>query len=199
MDKTPPQIKRCPAPRAAPTLRPRAARAISRRVVGAGMAIAMVSTVTGCGMFAPPPPPPPKPPPPPPKLAITVVAAARLNPDSTGRPSPVTVRIYELKSPAQFGNADFMMLFDQDKSVLAGDIVAREEFVLRPGESKGFNKLLAPETQAIGVMAAFRDLERAKWRGVAMLAAGKDNTVAISLDDVYVKVAHSAKDVVAPK
>jgi type VI secretion system protein VasD len=165
----------------------------SRRRAALSLVFGAIGALPGCGMFAPPPPPPPKPPPPPPKLAISIAAATRLNPDANGRNSPVVVRLYEFKSAAQFGNADFMALFDQDKSVLAGDIVTREEFMLRPGEKKAIDKLLSPDVQAIGVMAAFRDLERAKWRAVAVLAVGKDNVVVIDLEDVAVRIAQSAK------
>ena len=163
------------------------------------MAVGLAASLLGCAMFAPPPPPPPPPPepppppPPPPKLAISIVAAAQLNPDSRARSSPVVVRIYELKSATQFASADFMALFDQDRTVLASDIVVREEFVMQPGETKAINKLLAPETQAIGVMAAFRDLEQARWRGVALLTPGKDNTVTIHLEGVFIKITHSVQ------
>ena len=34
--------------------------------------------------------------------------------------------------------------------------------MLRPGESKPLNKPLSPDTKFIGVMAAFRELERAR-------------------------------------
>lgn len=96
------------------------------------------------------------------------------------------VRIYELKSATQFALAYFMALFDQDRTVLASDIVVREEFVMQPGETKAIDELLAPETQAIGVVAAFRDLKRAPWRGVALLTPGKDNTVTTHLEGVFI-------------
>ena len=85
-----------------------------------------------------------------------------------------------------------MSLFEQDKTVLANDIVTREEFVIRPGDTQTIDKLLPPETQAIGVMAAFRDLNRAQWRALAILAPAKDNTVVIELEDVMVKTTQSA-------
>lgn len=145
----------------------------------------------GCSLFAPPPPPPPpppEPPPPPPRLVLRFVASKKVNPDARSRPSPVVVRLYELKSEAQFNAADFMSLNDQDKTALADDIVAREEFVLQPGETKLVDGLLSPETRAVGVMAAFRDLERARWRSVATTKPGRDNRFDFQLDDVFVSV-----------
>jgi type VI secretion system protein VasD len=196
MDKTRSCNANCPAPAAPSAGQPVETRTATRRIWLVAFALGLVSSLSACGMFSPPPPPPPKPPPPPPpppKLAISIVAAAQLNPDASARPSPVVVRLYELKSATQFGGAGFMLLFDQDRSALAGDIVVREEFVMRPGDTKVVDKLLSPETQAIGVMAAFRDLERAQWRGVVALTPGKDNTVVIDLADVFVKMSQSAK------
>ena len=72
----------------------------------------------------------------PPKPAVvagSIQAAAQLNPSVNKRPSPLQVRIYELKAAAAFGSADFMSLYQSDQSALASEFVAREEFVLQPG------------------------------------------------------------------
>jgi len=101
------------------------------------------------------------------------------------------VRIYELKSAARFASADFMSLFQQDSSALGPDVIARDEFVLQPDGLQSISRLLAPETQAIGVMAAFRDLDRAKWRAVVDVTPGRDNSVTVELDGLEVKVSRS--------
>jgi type VI secretion system protein VasD len=93
-----------------------------------------------------------------------IVAAAGLNPSVTQRPSPLRLRLYELKSATAFNQADFMALYQQDQTALGADLVAREEFVLQPGESKPLTRALAPETRVIGFVAIYRDLERAVWR-----------------------------------
>lgn len=114
-------------------------------------------------------------------LTIDVLAAANLNPSTSGRPSPVVVRIYELKAAAPFESADFISLFDKDQATLGGDVIARDEFVLSPGESMAIKRELDAESKFIAVMAAFRDLERAKWRAVVPLAAGNDNALSVRL------------------
>ena len=70
--------------------------------------------------------------------------------------------------------------------MLGADLVAREEFVLAPGDKKAINKPLGADTKFIGVVAAFRDLERARWRSLAPVAANKNNAVAVSLDGISV-------------
>lgn len=134
----------------------------------------VVGALSGC---AKPPPPPPKPK----VLTLDVQAAANVNPDARGRPSPVVVRIYELKAAAGFESADFLSLHEKDQSLLGADIVVRDEFVLSPGESKTL-KREAGESKFLAVMAAFRDLERARWRAVSPLVLGSDNAFTIRLD-----------------
>jgi type VI secretion system protein VasD len=148
---------------------------------GASLALA------ACGakpILAPKPEPPPKPK----VLTVDVLAASRLNPSASGRPSPVVVRIYELKAAAPFESADFVSLFDKDQATLGGDVIARDEFVLSPGESMAIKRDLTADSKFIAVMAAFRDLERAKWRAVAPLVAGQDNALSVRLDASTVSI-----------
>lgn len=120
-------------------------------------------------------------------LNAKVVASADVNPDARKRPSPVVVRIFELKAPTLFEQADFVSLFEKDQAALGGEFVSREEFVMRPGETKQVNKPLSPDTKFVGVMVAFRELERARWRAVVPVAAGKKNVVSIDLADITVQ------------
>ena len=127
-------------------------------------------------------------PPKPKVLTVDVLATAKLNPSASGRPSPVVVRIYELKAAAPFESADFVSLFDKDQATLGGDVIARDEFVLSPGESMAIKRDLTADSKFIAVMAAFRDLERAKWRAVVPLVAGKDNALSVRLDASTVSI-----------
>ena len=130
----------------------------------------------------------PIPPPKPKVLTVDVLAAARLNPSVSGRPSPVVVRIYELKAAAPFESADFVSLFDKEQATLGGDVIARDEFVLGPSESMAIKRDLSADSKFIAVMAAFRDLERAKWRAVVPLIAGEDNALSVRLDALTVSI-----------
>jgi type VI secretion system protein VasD len=140
----------------------------------AGLLAAVV--LPGCSMFGGPA-----------VLNATVVASAQVNPDARKRPSPVVVRVFELKAPTLFEQADFVSLFEKEQATLGAELVSREEFVLRPGETKPLSKPLSPDTKFIGVMVAFRELERARWRAVVPVAAGKKNAVSIDLNDITVQ------------
>jgi type VI secretion system protein VasD len=130
-----------------------------------------------------------KPPPPPASVAGTIQASAQVNPSVSKRPSPLLIRVYELKSVAGFNAADFMSLYQRDQAALAADLVAKEEFVMSPGETKTFAKTLAPDTRFIGVTAAYRDIEHAKWRSIVPVQPGQAQKVTVRAGALAVEAA----------
>jgi type VI secretion system protein VasD len=148
-----------------------------RRWLLSATGVAAAVALPGCSMFSSGPA----------TLSTTVVASAQVNPDARRRPSPVVVRVFELKAPTLIEQADFVSLFEKDQAVLAAEFVSREEFVLRPGDSKPINKPLSPDTKFIGVMAAFRELERARWRAVVPVVANKKNVIELKLDGIVIQ------------
>jgi type VI secretion system protein VasD len=118
----------------------------------------------------------------PPLLQGSIKADPATNPDARGRASPVVVRVYELRSPAAFGAADFFSLFDSESQALGGDLVGREEYQLRPAETLPYRRQLQPDTRFIGVVAAFRDLENSRWRQVTAVPAKGESTIAIGIE-----------------
>jgi type VI secretion system protein VasD len=109
-----------------------------------------------------------------------VQASADINPSVSGRPSPLLIRVYELKAPTAFNNADFVSLYQNDQATLGTELVARDEFSLNPGDSRPLDKIVSPDTRFIGVFAAYRDLDRAKWRSVVPVQAGRKQRFVIS-------------------
>lgn len=103
------------------------------------------------------------------KLNLTIEAAAGVNPDASLRPSPIKVRIYELKDPGTFAEADYFALDTTDKVTLAADMLAKDEFILRPGEKRAIERKSHSQTTAIGVLAGYRDLPNSTWRVVYKL------------------------------
>ncbi len=92
-----------------------------------------------------------------------------INPDMHGRATPVVVRVYELRTASNFESVDFFSLFEKEQAVLGADLIQREEVVLRPTETRQISRRAHPEARVIGIVAAYRDLERATWRTVVHL------------------------------
>lgn len=103
------------------------------------------------------------------RLKLSIAAASGVNPDTSLRPSPIKVRIYELKDASTFAEADYFSLETADKITLAADMLARDEFILRPGEMRSLERKSHTQTTAIGVLAGYRDLPNATWRVVHKL------------------------------
>ncbi|MBS0396228.1 MAG: type VI secretion system lipoprotein TssJ [Proteobacteria bacterium] len=111
-------------------------------------------------------------PPKPVKTHITVTAAATSNPDPGGRPSPVVVRLYQLRSETAFASAEFFALFDDDKKVLSADLAGSDEFELAPGETRGLDLTVPGDVRFLGAIAAYRDLRNSTWRALLPLPKG---------------------------
>ena len=100
------------------------------------------------------------------KLDIRFTASGDLNPDISGRPSPLVVRLYELKAPSIFEQADFFSLYDYGKETLGPDFVALEERTLKPGEQLDMKLALHKSTNYIAIMGAYRNMNGSNWRRV---------------------------------
>jgi len=98
------------------------------------------------------------------RLDLRVNASDTVNPDNQKKASPIEVRIYELKNDAAFTTADYWSLQDNDKAILADDLLHRDSFILRPGEEKKLRRLLNAQTTALGVLAGYRNLGKSVWR-----------------------------------
>jgi type VI secretion system protein VasD len=118
-------------------------------------------------------------PPKPSNVKLTLRATADVNPDANGRPSPVVVRIYQLKADAAFAGAEFFALYDDEQKALGPDLVKRDEFTLGPGESSPAPVQVSPDARFIGVIAAYRDYRNAQWRVVTKAPLRNNTTVSV--------------------
>ncbi len=99
-------------------------------------------------------------------LKGSIRAAEDVNPDGNGRPSPVVVKIYQLKSNTRFEQADFFPLSEDTKATLQDDLLAVEEIILTPGEYRPYEGEFDPDTRFVGVTAGFRDIYQADWKDI---------------------------------
>jgi type VI secretion system protein VasD len=121
-------------------------------------------------------------------VELTVVGGPELNPNAQGRASPVVVRIFDLSAAKTFESADFEALFERPGDELKHDLIAQEEFVLRPGDIQQRNRSLQPQVRALGVAAGFRALEHAVWHLTVPVKPGQRNFLLIDLDRDRIRV-----------
>jgi len=166
-------------------------------VIALAAACTAALLASGACAKAPPPPPPTLPPitiAAPPEATtrstMTLVASADTNPDARGRPSPIVVRVYQLRTDAAFKGADFFALYDDDQKVLGQELISRDEYVLTPSERKTLDVTLSRDTRFIGALAAFRD-RNAESR--ALLAAPRGN-LNVTVERARIVVSAAAED-----
>ncbi|MDX5408439.1 MAG: type VI secretion system lipoprotein TssJ [Chromatiaceae bacterium] len=117
----------------------------------------------------------------PPSTKLHFRVAADINPDAEGRPSPVIIKVYELASKTVFENQDFFALYDNPEAILRTDLLKKDELVFEPGQRSEYKMTLQPATKAVAVVAAYRDIEGARWRAVV-------DVKPTGYDDFYVYV-----------
>lgn len=117
----------------------------------------------------------------PPSTKLHFRVAPDINPDAEGRPSPVIIKVYELASKGVFENQDFFALYDNPEAILRTDLLKKDELVFEPGQRNEYRMALQPATKAVAVVAAYRDIEGARWRAVVEVKP-------TGYDDFYVYV-----------
>jgi type VI secretion system protein VasD len=135
-----------------------------------------VALVALGGCAAPPPPPPPT------VVNLTMTTAADANPTASGQGAPVSIRVYQLSSPAGFEKAEFFRLLNQDTATLGSDIVKKDEYLLPPGATKAVTLNPGPTVKSLGVFAAYRDFRNVTWRGTAEVPPNKTTAVTVKAD-----------------
>ena len=150
-------------------------------------ALALLAVV-GCGS-APPKPVPTK---------LEIIASADINPDSAGRASPVVVRLYQLRTDAEFTDARFFPLYDHEKEALGQSLISRDEYSLEPGAHRKQDLPVSPDARFFGVLVAYRD-PAAQWSAVVPVPPKsikqilKDQRVTIHLEKIAVAIAVNEK------
>jgi type VI secretion system protein VasD len=118
--------------------------------------LAMLS-IAACGSAAPKPV----------ATKLEVIAAADLNPDREGRPSPVVVRLFQLRTEGEFAGAKYFQLHDKEKETLGASLISRDELpAIAPGGHLLQELPVSPDTRFFGVLAGYQD---AAAQGIAVV------------------------------
>ncbi|MCD2184676.1 type VI secretion system lipoprotein TssJ [Rhizobium sp. GN54] len=80
--------------------------------------------------------------------------------------APAKVKVYYLTSSGTFRTSDFFTVFNSPQAALGADLIAVDEFQLAPGRTVNNTRSFPTAPAAIGVVAAFRDIDGAKFLDV---------------------------------
>jgi type VI secretion system protein VasD len=106
-------------------------------------------------------------------LRLVIQTDMDINPDANNRPSPVFVRMYELKSPIIFHQADFMTLYSKDKAVLEADFVNKQDLkIFVPGDKRESNLVLNSGTKFVALYAEFLQYQNSNYKVIFPVTPG---------------------------
>lgn len=111
---------------------------------------------------------------------VSMRAQTDVNPGPDGHPSPIVLRLYQLKADAAFGSSDYFPLFDDEKKVLGADLVSREEKELFPGQTLALEIPFAAETRFIALAGGYHDTGSTSWRAIAPAPGSKGRSVHVT-------------------
>ncbi len=89
-------------------------------------------------------------------LKVNFIVDGDINPNDKKRPSPIFIRLYELKSPTIFNKTDFIDLYERDKEILAGDYINKQTLKpLSPGVGRTDTLVLKNGASYVALYAEF--------------------------------------------
>ncbi|BBU30817.1 type VI secretion system protein VasD [Burkholderia sp. THE68] len=98
---------------------------------------------------------------------VDMSAHADLNPDASGHPGSVAVRVYQLKDRKRFDSASFNDLIRRDQTLLAPDLQTSMATVVNPGASASVSQPMQKETAFIAIAAFYETPNKAgAWKQV---------------------------------
>ena len=101
------------------------------------------------------------------EVELRLLTTPGLNPDPDDRPSPVVLQVYRLSDIDGFSNARFFELYDNAQEILGQDLIHISEIELSPGADQVITvDRMTASTTHLGLLAAFRNIDSARWRVV---------------------------------
>jgi type VI secretion system protein VasD len=110
-------------------------------------------------------------------LTLSFQSSDDLNPDVNNRPSPVDIRVFQLRNSDNFNETKFSDLYTNAQTVLDKDLIAEHKVEINLKQTQSLDLTLYEETQFLGFIVAYYDLEKSKWRQIRTLSSLKNPTL----------------------
>ncbi len=95
-------------------------------------------------------------------IDVMIISSATMNPDLSGRPSPLKFSFFQLEQIDKFNKSSYLELEQVKK--LDGDLVKKKEIMLHPDDLKYFPLQLKANRKYLGIVGGFQDIKHSKWR-----------------------------------
>ncbi len=122
------------------------------------------------------------------RVSLVFDAGANVNPDVSGQPLSVVVRVYQLKDKGRLETADYNAIWKSDKEALSDDLIQRQERIIQPGTQEMMEIQAEPMAAYLGVVALFRVPSGDTWRRIVPLTKGKAQKFNLSLREQSIEL-----------
>lgn len=100
------------------------------------------------------------------KLVVEITTAKNINPNDKGVANPLRIFVYTLKNKDEFKSSDFFTITEESTPSLKEQMEKVYDGIMLPNETKKIELTPNSEITAIGVVAAYREIEQAEWKAV---------------------------------
>jgi type VI secretion system protein VasD len=97
-------------------------------------------------------------------VTLYIYAADNINPNDTGKPRPVVVRLYQLKNEVKLTNAQYDDVLLKDKEVLGEDVVKTDEVEVYPNDLVQVKFERNKDASVLGGVALFHGPKGQSWK-----------------------------------
>jgi type VI secretion system protein VasD len=95
-----------------------------------------------------------------------ISAAHDINPDITGQPSSVVVRVYQLSNRINFENASYEDLFAVSGNALGTEFIAVNELLVDPATTLELDVEISENAKFLGIVVGYRSVDMVTWRTI---------------------------------
>lgn len=121
-------------------------------------------------------------------MVLTLEASPDINPDQVGIASPLNVKTYLLSERTTFDNLGFESALDEADTLLSDQLLSTKEYIFQPKESIKYSIKLSKDSKFIVIVAAYRDMDKSKWKLVVPVDSEdpEDKAVALKKNSVVI-------------
>ena len=116
------------------------------------------------------------------RLKLSIQASAQLNPGPEGDPAPLALRFLELVSVNAFMTTPFAALFYNPSNALRSDLLDSFPIDVTPSADIKTTRVLSEQTQFLGIVAGYRNIDDATWRMTQKVRQGRTTTLNLIAD-----------------
>lgn len=105
-------------------------------------------------------------------LTTNIQSVYYLNPNTYNRPSPIIIVLYQLKNASSFKQANFYSIYNNASKTLENSLIDKEQIEIKPNQIKNLKIHLSTKANYVGIIAAYRNINRAQWRRIIEVPQG---------------------------